>query len=303
MKIKTIIFGAGASAKSYMSNCSESREFIAIIDNDKQKEGMLIEGILVSSPALISQIEFDEIVITTQWATEVEHQLLNDLNIPRDKVTVPPKGHLKKQTPPFLHPPTRALGRHIISSLSVLADQHNVPLFVDFGTLLGIIRDGDIIEWDDDIDFSVPDGYFSELIEVIDEFVAANSTKLTWSVEKTCDKNARGMGVVLVFVDPENCLSQFKTTFSVREFTSGNSVHLPSLGMWYSPEEHFLKVAPMEWNGVTIFTPFNPKAYLTFVYGEDWPVPKKNISFTDYANLQTVEFNSFKEAGLNVEQS
>ena len=40
--------------------------------------------------------------------------------------------------------------------LSALLNKKQIPYWADFGTLLGIVRDKDIISWDDDVDF----GYF-----------------------------------------------------------------------------------------------------------------------------------------------
>ncbi|WP_218395516.1 nucleoside-diphosphate sugar epimerase/dehydratase [Alteromonas lipotrueae] len=301
MKTKTLLFGAGESSKTYISNNETSREFIGIVDNDKQKEGLLIEGVPVISPAAIGHLVFDEIVITTQWAVEVEAQLLNELNVPHQKIVVPPKSHLKKQTPPFYNAASRQLGRNIISELSSIAINESVPLVLDFGTLLGIIRDKDIIEWDDDIDFSMPTHYFQSVLNVIEAFVENNVSNLTWKVSKTLDKKNRGIGIVLEFDDPLNNLAQFKTTFSAREVKDGKSIHLPSLGMWFAPEKHFNGTALVNWNTCQVQTPVQSSEYLAFLYGSDWNVPKKNITFTDYANTQVVEFSEFKDAGLRVE--
>jgi lipopolysaccharide cholinephosphotransferase len=301
MKIKTLLFGAGASAKAYILNCSEDREFIGIIDNDVNKKGQVIEGVVVCGPDELSLFDYSEIVITTQWAVEVEQQLLKELKVPSDKVTTPPKHQLKKQKPPFYDNLSRAFGRSIICDLSDIAIARGVPLVLDFGTLLGIVRDGDIIEWDDDIDMSIPEGGFEDIIAVIDTFISRDKSGVIWSVEKTRDKNGKGMGLVLIFTDPNNALSIFKTTFSVREFKDGNSVHLPSLGMWFSPEHHFRSVETLAWQNSIVQVPAAPEAYLGFVYGDDWRTPKQNITFSDYANTQHVEFDDFIDAGLRVE--
>ncbi|QDG37697.1 hypothetical protein FJN14_04195 [Alteromonas mediterranea] len=300
MKIKTILFGAGASAKAYITNCTDTREFVCIIDNDPNKHGQLIEGIGVCGPQELAHLHYDEIVITTQWAAEVEKQLLNELHVCAEKMTTPPKSHLKQQTPPFVNEPTRAFGRKIICALSDIAASSNVPLVLDFGTLLGIIRDDDIIEWDDDIDMSVPQGYFEQAVDVVEHFITEDNSGVKWQLEKTRDKNGRGVGLVLVFNDLNNALSNFKTTFSVREFKDKKSVHLPSLGMWFAPENHFRQTDTVVWRGSKLQVPYNAQEYLRFVYGDDWHTPKRNITFSDYANIQNVEFQTFLDAGICV---
>ena len=301
MKTKTLLFGAGASAKAFIVNCADNREFVGIIDNDGKKKGQVIEGVVVCSPDELNLFDYSEIVITTQWASEVEQQLLTELKVPSDKIKIPPKHQLKKQKPPFYDQHSRAFGRAIICGLSDIATSRNVPLVLDFGTLLGIVRDGDIIEWDDDIDMSIPEGYFEDAIGVIETFILEDRSGVSWTLEKTRDKNGKGMGLVLIFTDPNNALSIFKTTFSVREFEDGKSVHLPSLGMWFAPEHHFREVETIAWQRSIVQVPALPEAYLEFVYGEDWHTPKQNITFSDYANTQHVEFDDFIEAGLRVE--
>lgn len=36
-----------------------------------------------------------------------------------------------------------------------LLDQHNIPYYLEGGTLLGIVRDGDLLPWDGDLDISI----------------------------------------------------------------------------------------------------------------------------------------------------
>ena len=301
MKTKILLFGAGASAKAYISNCSEDRKIIGIIDNDINKKGKVIEGVVVFSPDEISLFDYDKSVITTQWAKEVEQQLLSELRIKPADIIVPPKHELKKQRTPFYDKSSRAFGCSIICHLFDIALAQGTPMVLDFGTLLGIVRDGDIIEWDDDIDMSIPQGCFEDTINIINTFVAEDKSGVKWTLEKTLDKNGRGMGLVLIFNDPNNKLFTFKTTVSVREFNNGKAVHLPSLGMWFAPERHFRSMETIKWKGATIQIPADPEAYLSFVYGDDWRKPKQNITFSDYANTQNVDFDSFIDVGLHVE--
>ena len=49
-------------------------------------------------------------------------------------------------------------------------DRHNVKYYLDFGTLLGAVRDNKLLEWDDDIDISLIDeGDFHKIPLILDE--------------------------------------------------------------------------------------------------------------------------------------
>jgi hypothetical protein len=296
MKTKTLLFGAGQGARQYMENNSSSREFVGFIDNDINKHGKKLEGLLIYSPQKVSELKFDEIVITTQWAIEVQEQLLGELNIAPHKVVLPQKNQLKKATP-FEHPQTMSLARSIVKNISATALKEQTPIVVDFGTLLGIVRDNDLIEWDDDIDFAAPLDSCLEVEKLLLDYVESSSSRVIWRLEKVADGDGHVSGFLLKFTDPNSELVEFTTSISFRQNIAGKSIHMPSLGMWCAPCEHFDGFSTIDWCGSEIPVPIKHIDYLTFQYG-DWHTPKKNIQLSDYANLQKVEFADIQKASF-----
>jgi hypothetical protein len=297
-KIKTIIFGAGAGAKKFLENEKLSREFLAVCDNDAKKHGGSFEGYEVISPQQLNRYEFEEIVITTQWATQVLKQLVDDMKIDKAKVKVPPKSLLKKPQP-FYHKPTRELARTIIKTLSQSAREYEVPLVVDFGTLLGIVRDNDVIEWDDDVDFSVPFENYEIFVNWLDNELQKLSLPVELKVQKYTTKEGVVNSVLLSF--ESEAVNSFLTSISLRQNDDLHSIHLPSGGMWYAPKKHFERFTTKEWMGVDLMLPSEYEEYLTFVYGQ-WQKPKKNISMADYANLGEVSFEEFEKIGFELNE-
>ncbi|MCF2948125.1 LicD family protein [Paraglaciecola aquimarina] len=299
MKERTLLFGAGDGARQYLVNNIANHNLIGFVDNDEAKQGTQFEGAPIYAPSELKNIEFDKIVITTQWALEVQKQLLEELHIEPQKVVLPEKNQLKKLTP-FSNQKSLNLAREIVTGLSSLAIQRSVSLSVDFGTLLGIVRDNDIIPWDDDIDFSAPLSSQHEVELLCSDFIKRHSSVLAWSLEKLSNKNGLVAGLLIKFSDKSGSYSEFTTSICFREFKDGNALHMPSLGMWFAPQKHFEQLDIIEWQGQKIQVPNDYKDYLSFQYG-DWNTPKKNIQLSDYANLNSVSISEIKEAGFKSE--
>lgn len=292
---KVILFGTGDGSKKYLLKYGNKLNVVAIIDNDKEKHGTKYQDkLLISSPSSISTFEYDEIIIVSQWAKEIYTQLVEDLKVDISKIYIPPKRDIKEVQRPFEDPATRELAREIIKKLSYYAIEDNIPLLLDFGTLLGIVRDNDVILWDDDVDFSI----VNLPIELDFEMWLLNTIKkinlpLNLNIRSKIVDNKQ-VSYILYFKN--ELYKIFSISISLRELKGDNYIHLPSGGMWYAPKKFFEKLEIIEWNNNKVIVPCCYKEYLKFLYGE-WKKPKKNITMTDYANLAEVKYEDFIKSG------
>jgi len=295
MKIKTLLFGAGEGSEQFIINEQKSRTFLAFIDNNEKRHNTKFNNLQIISPKDIEKFDYDEIVITTQWVREVKKQLLNELKIDENKIIVPKKSLLKKPQP-FQDEDTKNLAREIIKKFSKEAIKNNIPLCIDFGTLLGIVRDGDIILWDDDVDFAID----VNMIDTIEQWII-NTTKkidIKFLIEKQSDKNNRTTSYQIKILNKN--FNNFIISITARENDEkGYSIHLPSLGKWYAPMKHFEYLETIVWENVEILVPSNYKEYLTFVYG-DWKIPKRDITMDDYNNINETSFKDIQDANLTI---
>jgi lipopolysaccharide cholinephosphotransferase len=289
--LKTLLFGAGPGAGFFIDNNLHEREFVGLLDNDEAKVGKSFFGLPVYSPKSLVDIDFDEIVITTQWAMAVKSQLTDEFNLPESKIVLPAKNQLKVERP-FYNDNSAELARCIIKGLNKLARLEKTPLVIDFGTLLGLVRGKDIIPWDDDVDFAAPQEYAAQVESIVKKFVADNP-HVDWRIERVVDGKQLATAILLKFTSVTDDLICFTSSISFRRAQDGKSIHLPSMGMWYAPEHHFTTFETIEWKDEAIQVPAQYIEYLTFQYG-DWNTPKKDIKLTDYAHLQEVGFDEIK---------
>ena len=321
VKIKTLLFGAGYAAKKIIANTKDKRDFIAILDNSSEKNGTYLENIAIFLPSIFFAADskkntFDEIVIATQYVDDVKRQLTQNFGISPEKIIILPKSQMKNYRP-FENVNSIALAREIIFNISSLAIKNKFKLAVDFGTLLGIVRDGDIISWDDDIDFAAPAGS-EKMAEILCKtFIDNCQHPLNWQIEKTV--NTKGV-CVCISLKFDNIISEqdqstdikdndrdnnsqklnytpFTTCISFRENINGKSLHLPSIGLWYSPDKHFLQLEEFQWQGHCILVPYKYENYLSFQYG-DWRTPKTNFQANDYAHIQNITFAQIEAEGM-----
>lgn len=85
---KVLIFGAGNTGKRELNNLQPNDEVIGFLDNDSNKWGEVFCGLPVYEPGsvVLSQMEYDVIIIASvQATTEINKQLL-ELGVAADKI-------------------------------------------------------------------------------------------------------------------------------------------------------------------------------------------------------------------------
>lgn len=287
-KIDIIVFGASGSGESFILNTKNDNKYniLAFADNDKKKHNTMFNGYYVIAPEDISKFEYDEIIITSVFFPQIIKQLENELKINPNKIKLPPKSMTgnKKSYRPFSDKKTLELARETLLFIVDILEKENIPYFVDHGTLLGIVRDGDLIPWDDDIDISI---YQKDMEQIITAIID-NVTKLplnnllNWVKNIYYDENNIPVQILLSF-DEDNSDNYKNFPISIKSIIFKDGFAHQTVT--YAPEYHFKNREYINYINKQISIPYEYKEYLEFHYGE-WQKPKKDISFTDVNNYR-----------------
>ncbi len=146
-----------------------------------------------------------------------------------------------------------------LKDLAAILKKHDIPLIPCFGTLLGIIRDNDFIDWDEDIDLMVKSEDKEELLDAL------------WDLRE----------IGFEFIRQDRC---FHTLSVMRngeyiDFNIMDSVS-PELRTDYGGafffEKHLTDLVEFDFKGLKVMIPKDYEDYLTFMYG-DWRTPVRYI--------------------------
>ncbi|WP_419569564.1 nucleoside-diphosphate sugar epimerase/dehydratase [Rheinheimera sp.] len=280
---RLVLFGASKAGETYLERNPDAN-IIAFVDNDTKRQGTQVMGVVVLAPEQLKTLEFDTVIITSLWIDSIYSQLTLQLGIDSSRIKIPNKRELKAELP-FSDPNTLALAHQLLIGLNAFFDNHQIKACVDSGTLLGLMREGDLLRWDDDIDFAVDDADFERALELLrdpsgllpgQDLVVWKATLLKMSGQNVC--------LNIEFTPKANRgLIPFETSLQRRKSTLGRSELLSSAGIFYAPEQHFNATETLVFKGWPIRIPAQPEQFLTFMYG-DWKTPKTQMKLNEYDN-------------------
>lgn len=165
---QVLIFGAGLSGLSAFKNLRQSHRILGFVDNCTQKHGDVVQGVPVYSPKDLVNLQFDVIFIASEFIESIHTQLLNKCGIMPEKVKTLPS-HITKPVQFGDDGDAKQVAYQLLFWLCKLFNTADVHYFLDAGTLLGVMRDGELIPWDDDLDFGVPVSELDKLATLLKE--------------------------------------------------------------------------------------------------------------------------------------
>ena len=163
----------------------------------------------------------------------------------------------------------------LMSTISDIFDKHNIFFMPMWGTLLGIIRNGDFIDHDDDIDLMMLHEDENKLYDALMELK-----------ERGVFLCRQHKGQIYSVVSSEGIICDIdvmkKACFP---YSLGYCVILEK----YRPKRLFGKYKKIDFKGLKINVPENSDEFLTYFYGESWQIPQKGVHGRNYPKWMIIE--------------
>ncbi len=178
----------------------------------------------------------------------------------------------------------------LLNDVTDVLDKYGVKYWLDFGTLLGIVREDRILPWDDDMDISI----FPDDVELMRTKVMPEIQKLRYRCyTRKFSKDIAPFNPddIRSFKVRNNRLFFFRGYVKLDIFVFYNinkKLYWMELGEAHSlPEELLQEFGTIKFNGKDYRIPKNYDEYLTYHYG-DWRVPNEDYN-SSVDNIRTLD--------------
>ncbi|MGE7914515.1 LicD family protein [Lysinibacillus xylanilyticus] len=284
---KILLYGAGSGLQNFLERYKKNDiEIVGIIDASQEKWGMQIQGNLIKSPDVVREFNYDEIWITSMFVKEIKEKLLS-LAVEPDKIRAVPKSLIVQQMYPFENTTVREAAIQTLFNLTDIFNQHNVNYFIDGGTLLGIIREQDLIKWDNDIDICIPFEDVEKVQKILMKSIIRAPIDTKVKIKERYDSENTLICFELTF-----CMNgiEFEMSIGILRFENDTAYTILNV----VNKEYFIKCEELVFKGKKLRVPNKPLKYLTTMYG-DWRVPKRDSTFEDFNSHTSFNSEEYKK--------
>jgi hypothetical protein len=284
--LSAVIFGAGEAGSAAYELLQNEFQIRAFVDNDATKHGTTFQGIQIIGPEDIQSTGVDKILIASEYSEQIEAQLKN-MALEQD-IEVLASRYLKAID--FSRTEVREKAMQALLSLCAILNKTNIRYYVDAGTLLGIVRDGDLIPWDDDLDIALHADDLGELAIQLPHVLKAMKQALGVQYSVNTHTSNTSFGAVAkgavrsLKMHPVDPTSEMPMIDIFVKYIDGDNMDycLASRGI-RMPAIHFSSHDELLFRQQMIKLPYEHKAYLQAHYG-DWQTPKPDWSLSELDN-------------------
>ena len=168
---------------------------------------------------------------------------------------------------------------NLIFFSSLLAE---IEHFAFFGTLLGLVRDNKIIEWDDDVDIYVNSAARADLLQVLEKAglkvpldVSINTTPYLLQVQRTVRGEVGLVDFYFYDADTDPDYIWEKWNFRGRPEKANAAIKIP--------KKNIFPIERKFYQGIEVSMPGDAAQLCVFLYGKSWNKPMAKR--TDYETI------------------
>ena len=292
-----IIFGTGKFGERVF-NYFQNKQNITIVgfcDNDIKKQNITFFGKNIYSPKNLLDIVYDEIVIASSWDFEIEKQLL-DMQISKEKITI---FHSNTEELQFKNGSEIQVAEQLMFDIAELLNKNKIMYHIDHGTLLGIIRDGEILPWDIDIDFAVTSRDKDKIIDILKKYLPLYKNIYVKNNNWAFEINYQAIKLEKDFENKPMIITIYNKASHNKD---NNTILGLDLALKYSFQENIYWIVSKrrlycradicfptkdyKFKGKNLKIPYDENTYLRSLYG-NWKIVVKDWHYSKYSNIDS----------------
>jgi phosphorylcholine metabolism protein LicD len=193
---------------------------------------------------------------------------------------------MSKNTPRLTHKNLSNARKTLLSVVNLL-DENRIPYHLEGGTLLGIVRDGDLLPWDHDVDISIPAAFADQFLTLKKSLrklglrMSIRQSRISEGPIQEGDlsifKIKPIFGYYLSAIFPKHSAKVVVLDVFVKTTDSKYTYWQAKGRLMRVPKRYYVDYDTIDYQGVKLKTPNFPQDYLTEKYG-NWQVTVKDWS-------------------------
>jgi len=169
------------------------------------------------------------------------------------------------------------IGLKMLEDISIILNKHNIEFWLESGTLLGIVREGRLLPWDNDIDIAISEHSIEALLKVLPQISNAGYRVRVRRFKQDSEPFKKGVARTIKIRNKKLFFFKGEVSFDIYVKFKKDKKYFYQCGTKKKSTDakFFENLEEIEFNKIKYKVPNNYKAYLTNKYG-NWEIVDKN---------------------------